>query len=76
METVVAVLICPDTPEVVTVVHCLLCKKSFAAADGVRQRGALMMLASHLRTDHEIDVRTERFDVDEGGVRREVRLYR
>ena len=52
----------------------MICKKSFASADGVRQRAALMMLASHLRGDHDIDMRTERFDIDPNGVNREVRI--
>ena len=70
----VGVLICPDASLVVTVVRCDLCAKPFAAAGGVIQRSALLMLSWHLRKQHGINALTDQMEVDGQGVERQVRL--
>ena len=71
----VGLLICPESPDVVTVVHCEICGKSFAAAGGVKPRAALLMLSSHLRAMHRIDVKAETFALDHLGLELKVWIY-
>ena len=59
----------------VTVVHCDLCEKAFAAPGGVAPRAALLMLATHLREQHQIDVRAEKFGLGPEGIERAVWIY-
>ena len=74
-KRVVGLLSCPDSPDIVTVVHCELCAKSFAAPGGVGPRAALLMLSSHLRALHRIDVKAETFALDHLGSELKVWIY-